>query len=180
MTRHILALPTVTSGVYHLLRGGRVMYVGQSGNVLARIATWVGSMPGSFDDVEVFPCPVTDLGKLEEQHIREYDPPLNVIGRTRRYYEIRVASPPWFIEKYGSALAFLRQAHKRISGGMLMQRGLFGPGPTSHLLEIPGFPDPVSLRRHAKSILAEWDRDDVVAWWEANRADARAAERERA
>lgn len=84
-------------GVYALVRGGVVVYVGQSKRPLARVATHKSNwgrkampawMPASlrgvlFDEVHVLPCRLEELDRAEAAMIELYKP----------RYNIRIKSP---------------------------------------------------------------------------------------
>jgi hypothetical protein len=83
------------SGCYALVKGGRVVYVGQSKNVLLRLSTHRNTLrrllkgkanyAGArrvvihFDSVKLYPCPESELTSLERELIMFYNPELNVI-----------------------------------------------------------------------------------------------------
>jgi len=73
------AMPlTLLCGVYFLIRGGRVVYVGQSVNVLRRISE---HMKGGarFDSFAFSPCGQNEMDRLEATYIRALFPDENVI-----------------------------------------------------------------------------------------------------
>jgi len=79
-----MAVPfEVTCGVYFLLRGRRVVYVGQSINILARIATHAASEDkrGRWDAWAYVPCEARRLDAVEGEYIRRFRPPLNKVGK---------------------------------------------------------------------------------------------------
>jgi len=84
------------SGCYALLRQSRVVYVGQSKNVLDRLSQWRNKLrrfqagknvdyQGQsrvviyFTSVRLYPCPRAELNALEKELILLYDPEHNVI-----------------------------------------------------------------------------------------------------
>lgn len=69
------------SGVYFLIEGGIVVYVGQSIDVVARIARHVGLK--IFDSYYIIDCPPDQLRALEDIYIKRLNPPLNAAGRLR-------------------------------------------------------------------------------------------------
>jgi hypothetical protein len=89
--------------VYHIVRDGVAIYVGQTVNVFSRISSWRSGKfeREDFDHVEFFPCAVEELNALEERHIRELRPRLNVEGVTEPYRApIRVSNAPrWWHER---------------------------------------------------------------------------------
>ncbi len=62
------------TGVYFLIKDHRVVYVGQSVNVYARIAAHTDK---SFDSVALLPCSRDVLDKMESLYIHCLRPPLN-------------------------------------------------------------------------------------------------------
>jgi hypothetical protein len=62
------------SGVYFLICSGKIVYVGQSVNVYARLSAHTGK---TFDSFTVIPCPKEHLNVLESLYIHMFDPPLN-------------------------------------------------------------------------------------------------------
>jgi len=77
-----IKLPRNRAGVYHLVSGDQVLYVGQSRNLLSRIGCHEWQR---FDEVRFFYCHESKLHDLEEQHIKRLQPPLNREGVTRPY-----------------------------------------------------------------------------------------------
>ncbi len=89
-------------GVYALVRGGVVVYVGQSKRPLSRIAAHKSNwgrkalpawMPASlrgvlFDEVHVLPCRVEDLDRVEAAIIELYKPRYNIRIKTPGPVEI--------------------------------------------------------------------------------------------
>lgn len=68
-----------TSGVYFLIRDGKIVYVGKSMNVHSRIATHQRSK--EFDRINFVECPEESLHRLEQMYIRKFNPELNIAGR---------------------------------------------------------------------------------------------------
>lgn len=72
------AIPVINaSGVYFLMTGGIVMYVGQSTNLWRRIEDHKINFRG-FDSYAFLPCPAADLGTLEARYIDKFQPPWNI------------------------------------------------------------------------------------------------------
>ena len=69
---------TVTCGVYVLMRGEEVLYVGRSTQVEARVLHHRLVRGLDFDRVFVSACSSDDLGRLEVEAIRRFRPTLNV------------------------------------------------------------------------------------------------------
>lgn len=65
------------SGVYFLVKGDQVVYVGQSISPLSRIGTHGGTQWKDFDRAYVFPVPEELLNAVEGALIRWLKPPLN-------------------------------------------------------------------------------------------------------
>src|SRR5437868_1713408 len=102
--------PILRAGVYALVRGGVVVYVGQGQRMLPRIEAhrgnwgrrWVPAwMPASmrgvlFDQVFVLPCRVEDLDRIERGMIDLYKPRYNIAlkapGVTKTQMEIQLPS----------------------------------------------------------------------------------------
>lgn len=74
---HEFALPRERCGVYHLVRGGAVVYVGQTRNLLNRIG---GHDFTEYDSVRFFYCEPDDLDMIELEHIARLRPPMNRRG----------------------------------------------------------------------------------------------------
>lgn len=75
-----------TAGVYFLIRGGKIVYVGKSVNVHSRIATHQKSK--EFDKINFIECPEWCLHRLEQMYIRKFNPELNIAGRTDHLPEV--------------------------------------------------------------------------------------------
>jgi hypothetical protein len=68
----------IASCIYFLLDpAGRVLYVGQSTNVLSRVSVHLRKIPG-FSSVSMQPCPHERLDEREEYFIMKYRPPYNI------------------------------------------------------------------------------------------------------
>jgi len=70
------------SGIYFLIKKGVIVYVGQSVNVPARIATHVAEK--AFDSWHWVPCPRKALDHWERLYLNALLPPLNLDQETRR------------------------------------------------------------------------------------------------
>ena len=66
-----------TVGIYFLIAGGEVKYVGQSINLWRRIEEHKVYTKG-FDSYAFLPCAEADLGVLEARYIAKFNPPWNV------------------------------------------------------------------------------------------------------
>jgi hypothetical protein len=62
------------TGVYFLISNNKIVYVGQSVNVYARLSAHTHK---NFDSFTVLPCPKEHLNVLESLYIHMFDPPLN-------------------------------------------------------------------------------------------------------
>jgi hypothetical protein len=62
------------TGVYFLISNNKIVYVGQSVNVYARLNAHTHK---NFDSFTVIPCPKEHLNVLESLYIHMFDPPLN-------------------------------------------------------------------------------------------------------
>jgi hypothetical protein len=71
-------------GIYFLIRDGRVMYVGQSVNIDARIATHYRSPRRKFDGWHWLPCEPSALDALERRYLDALLPPWNADPETAR------------------------------------------------------------------------------------------------
>lgn len=83
-------------GIYFLLAGGEVAYVGQSKNCMARISVHCGG-PISFDSFHFMPFPEENLNKAERHYIRLFNPSFNVDVKTkadRAAFDVTSSSPP--------------------------------------------------------------------------------------
>src|SRR5574343_662611 len=67
-----VSIPTA-AGVYCLIRGGVVSYVGQSKNMLTRVSTHAAS-GRQFDRVTFIPCTEDNLTELERKYIQYLNP----------------------------------------------------------------------------------------------------------
>lgn len=76
-------LVSMSSGVYFLIKDGIVVYVGQSIDVFARLATH--RRDKKFDRVTIIWCPPEILLKLEAKYIARLRPELNRSGYNNRY-----------------------------------------------------------------------------------------------
>ena len=166
------AIPASTCGIYHLLREGRVMYVGQSRNVFQRVASWLGAAPGRFNAFRIYPCSASELNEQEREHIERHQPPMNRAGRTSRYMPYGSAGsrrPPRVVREFGSLRAFLDTQPYMIGRNVIAKCGL--PLSSAELLALPGFPKPVHVCRgansHGEYTRASWRRDDVLSWLDA-------------
>jgi Arm DNA-binding domain len=82
----ILALPRPSQvGIYFLLLGTTLQYIGQTNDVFKRIRAHEREGKIPFDDWRLLPAGLGDLGVLEEIHIRVHRPPFNrgIKGRGR-------------------------------------------------------------------------------------------------
>ncbi len=66
-------------GVYFLLAGDEIVYIGQSRNIEARVASHKSVLKyiAPFDTVLYVECERKELNKLESQYMQKYSPTLN-------------------------------------------------------------------------------------------------------
>lgn len=102
-----IKIPAKRAGVYHLVRDGRVLYVGQSRNLLSRIGCHEWQ---NFDEARLFHCNESELHDLEELHIARLQPPLNREGVTRPYRRW----PYKHTRRLISAVTMLQQARREV------------------------------------------------------------------
>ncbi len=69
--------PQRLCGIYFLLRGLEVIYVGQTVNLMVRLATHIVKGIKDFDGYAFLPFPQEDLSVHEARFIRKYDPIYN-------------------------------------------------------------------------------------------------------
>lgn len=72
--------PGSTCGVYVLLDGEEVVYVGQSGTMATRIENHIQGGLKIFDRFAIIPCSPADLTVTEAAYIRKYQPRYNRKG----------------------------------------------------------------------------------------------------
>ena len=106
---HTLTPPSHCCGVYHLVRAGRVLYVGQSENLMLRIGSHDYQ---GYDEVRFFYCGPGELNELERAHIEALLPPLNREGITREYRGVKDRRPGW--GRLITAADRLRQARREV------------------------------------------------------------------
>lgn len=68
------------AGIYFLVQGDRIIYVGQSANVYQRASAHRSSK--DFDKIHIIQCPVEELRRLESLYIKRFNPELNRAGRS--------------------------------------------------------------------------------------------------
>jgi GIY-YIG catalytic domain len=89
---------TKMQGIYFLLKDGKVIYVGQSSNVMARIGVHIANPKKSFDSYSFFKVEnYDDLNVIETYYIYKFDPLENKV----------FPSNPWFI-----SVALLKEKFK--------------------------------------------------------------------
>lgn len=69
----------IISGIYFLISGNEIIYVGQSRNILYRVGYHSRSI--AFDAYSVLPCPPGNLTDLERKMIKKFNPRLNINNR---------------------------------------------------------------------------------------------------
>lgn len=75
-------LPRRRAGIYHLIRAGLVVYVGQSCNLMARLGTHDFTQ---YDAARFFYCDPSELDAREKADIERLLPELNKEGVIRQY-----------------------------------------------------------------------------------------------
>lgn len=80
------AVEPVISGIYFLIRDGRIIYVGQSRNLASRLATHAQSRV--FDRWHAIPCEVERLNEVESAYIRLFLPDDNRDAFSRKMRRI--------------------------------------------------------------------------------------------
>jgi hypothetical protein len=169
---HAFEIPATTAGVYHLVREGRVLYVGQSANCFQRVGSWISGAPGEFDSWHFYPCEVSRLNELEREHIEQFDPPLNKAGRTHHYRGVARPMLRSEVARHGGVLEFIKAQPAVIQGGVIRECGLSISN--RELVKMPGFPKPIRARMsegaRGERWTCQWRRDDVLAWFQQREA----------
>jgi excinuclease UvrABC nuclease subunit len=80
------ALPKVT-GIYFLIHGSEVVYVGQSVDIYSRISQHSKDVLKTFDSFSILECPAEHLGILEAHYIFKFHPLLNTTFPTNHAYK---------------------------------------------------------------------------------------------
>lgn len=75
-------------GVYFLIKGDEIVYIGQSVNIFARMS---GHGNKDYDGITFVPCDKSELDILESLYILAYQPKLN--GRTGNKNQGRISAP---------------------------------------------------------------------------------------
>lgn len=104
-------LPPVICGIYFLMRGDQVVYIGQSINVVSRVCTHMREGKKNFDHFRYMPCDFNDLDKIEASFISMFDPEYNStmppgfgfysVHQWSNFYDVPVRLLRAFIEKSG-------------------------------------------------------------------------------
>ena len=81
---HNLTIPPRVCGVYFLLLGQEVVYIGQSRDIVARVHRHLDEHIKDFDRVLYLPCPPDLLDYFESRLIRVMRPRYNIAHRLRR------------------------------------------------------------------------------------------------
>jgi hypothetical protein len=84
-----IAVPAKTAvcGVYFLLQGNRIVYVGQSGNVHVRLESHRREGTKKFDRYAIVECGAKKLDALEAKYIAKYSPKYNIMSNARNMAE---------------------------------------------------------------------------------------------
>jgi hypothetical protein len=99
-----VAAPIPQCGIYFLIRGGRINYVGQSVNIPMRIAAHLATK--QFDSWAWVSCDRADLSAMERAYINEFMPEDNRDHVTERR---RNPPPAWMVNLKEQALEAARQ-----------------------------------------------------------------------
>lgn len=75
-----ICIPSAPCGIYFLVQGTEVLYVGQSQSILLRIGGHVAYCPRKFNRVLFIPVTADALDAEERKWIEHFDPPLNKTG----------------------------------------------------------------------------------------------------
>jgi len=171
-------------GVYHLLQGDEVVYVGGTRNLAQRISYWVDSKAPAVDSVQVFPLPREDVPALEKEHIEQLKPRFNTAGINTPYKSpsgiwrsaTRFSTKPHNSYPDQSVRFFTRRAYvhsltKSLGMGDVRKLKLVmntcPPEDRLLLLESIGFPCPDYCRgSHPK-----WFKRPVLDWLETQSFD---------
>lgn len=169
---HTYRVPPSSVGVYHLMQGDRVWYVGQSINIMGRVGSWRCHFADQFDGYRVFPCEPSRLNALEREHILRHQPPLNKAGRSVPYMGVTRAVR---VDRrlYDSADAYIDELPERIGSTVICGRLRIAPNSPA-LVALAGaglFPAPVCGRGDRYW----WDRETVRSWLTARDASLAAA-----
>lgn len=159
------SIPDSPCGVYHLLDGDHIMYVGQSVNVLSRVSSWASyhHRGFNFDAWEFFPCARDELNALEQGHIERFDPPFNRAGRTFPFIPAAAwKRQPRAVLEHGGLDAYLAQLPILVNGRHLRDCGLAMNN--RQLLTLPHFPRPAQAAEHGVNLVCRWRKEDVARW----------------
>lgn len=104
-----LTLPRQRAGIYHLIRDGRVVYVGQSVNLLARIGIHDYTQ---YDAVRFFYCDPAELDEREQADIERLQPALNHEGVTKKYRSPTMPKAVYQVER-ARLSAWMAEWHQR-------------------------------------------------------------------
>jgi len=77
IVQNAVLLPLCHSGIYYLLDGDEIVYIGQSRNVSYRIAAHISEGQKIFNRYLFFPCNIEDLNATECEEIIKYKPKYN-------------------------------------------------------------------------------------------------------
>ena len=152
------------SGIYHLVNGGQVVYVGQSAHVLQRVAQHSSI---AFDEARIYLCPESELNERERADIARLQPAANSAGVRWPYHGMTRA--PRAIRHYGEVFlsreAFIRSL-SHVKKGDLRRCGLIKRADDLSVLLSQGFPPPTAQNGRR----AYWSASDVLIWLEQKRA----------
>jgi hypothetical protein len=150
------------AGIYHLLRDGEVLYVGQSSHVMQRVATHC-AVP--FNEIHIFFCAEAELDDREQADIERLRPTLNRSGLTSPYHGQTRPARAFRVgdDYYTSPQDYLRDL-PHVMRYDLRAIGLLKCAEDLDLLRAQGFPDPVAQRGRALF----WSTPAVLDWLGTN------------
>ena len=108
----LMVVESVT-GIYFLVKDEKIVYVGQSTNIFARVGTH--KTDKDFDKAVYFECPSTELDDLEYELINILQPKYNKSGNPREHFPYLS-----FINKREASL--VKEIERRIQAGKYSKR----------------------------------------------------------
>jgi hypothetical protein len=143
-------------GVYHLVRDGEVVYVGQSINVLSRL----GYHPVPFDEARIYFCAASELDARERADLARLRPRLNVAGVVSHYIPPTAARMRRREDGgFDTPAEYLRSCG-RVNKGNLRAVGVIQRAEDLGALMAEGFPSPIGAHRGHPV----WDGRRVAEW----------------
>ena len=108
----LMVVESVT-GIYFLVKDGKIVYVGQSTNIFARVGTH--KTDKDFDKAVYFECPSTELDDLEYELINILQPQYNKTGNPRERF-------PYSGFNNRSEASLAKEIERRIQAGKYSRR----------------------------------------------------------